>query len=100
MYMYYCFSLQWKVASSALKILLKLVDQHELSNEDLIDEHYEVPVPATVMGGVGGGHMAQFVILPKPPGFNILLHLLNDTPLLRKVSENYMYMYILCTSCM
>ena len=81
-------SLQWTVASSALKILLKLVDQHELSSEDLIEQNYEILQGAAgggVVGGVGGGHATQFIKLPKPPGFNILLHLLNDTPLLRKV---------------
>ena len=89
-------SLQWTVASSALKILLKLVDQHELSSEDLIEQNYEILQGAAggggVVGGVGGGHATQFIKLPKPPGFNILLHLLNDTPLLRKVR-----MHIDCT---
>ena len=91
----HCISLQWTVASSALKILLKLVDQHELSSEDLIEQNYEILQGAAgggVVGGVGGGHATQFIKLPKPPGFNILLHLLNDTPLLRKVR-----MHIDCT---
>lgn len=79
--------------------MLKLVDQHELSNEDLMEELYEIPVAAPVMGGVGGSQVSKVVTLPKAPGFNILLHLLNDTPLLRKVSGNDMHMYIMCCIC-
>ena len=67
-----------------------------MSSEDLIEQNYEILQGAAggggVVGGVGGGHATQFIKLPKPPGFNILLHLLNDTPLLRKVR-----MHIDCT---
>jgi nuclear pore complex protein Nup205 len=63
---------KWLVASSSLNILHKLLLNHELSVNDLIEQHYEISPKS-------------FVPLPQQPGFLILLHLLNDSPLLRKV---------------
>ena len=68
------------VASGALKILHKLLANHEISSDDLIEQQHEIS-------------QGRFVSLPKQPGFTILLHLFNDSALLRKV--NYILYTIL-----
>ena len=65
---------QWKVARLALSLLHKLLSRHEFSLDDFIDQSYDLP-------GVGVAN------LPKPPGHSILVHMLSDSQLLRKVGH-------------
>lgn len=57
-----------------MTVLLKLLETHELTPEDFVEQKYEIS-------------KGYFVTLPRQPGFVVLLHLLNDSPLLRKVSN-------------
>ena len=68
--------LQWQVARLALEILKKLLSQHEISLDDF-SQSYDIP---------GGGRAA--LPLPKPPGHSLLVHMLNDSHLLRKVGDS------------
>ncbi len=63
---------QWQVASLALEILHKLLLSYEVSPEDFVSQYYDTPE----MGGA---------MVPKQPGHTLLLHMLNDSKLLRKV---------------
>ena len=63
---------QWQVAALSLEVLHKLLSSHEISPDDFTDHSYELP---------GGG----VALLPKPPGHSLLLHMMNDSQLLRKV---------------
>ncbi len=63
---------QWQVASLALEILHKLLLSYEVSPEDFVNQYYDTPE----MGGA---------MVPKQPGHTLLLHMLNDSKLLRKV---------------
>ena len=63
---------QWEVAGLSLAILHKLLTSHEISPGDFTDQSYELPG-----GGVG--------TVPKPPGHTLLIHMMNDSQLLRKV---------------
>ena len=63
---------QWQVAGLSLAILHKLLTSHEISPDDFTDQSYELS---------GGG----VVTVPKPPGHTLLIHMMNDSQLLRKV---------------
>ena len=63
---------QWRVASSVLHILHKLLDGYEMTHDDFIDRKVEVP---------GEGERSAY----KPPGHSLMLHMLNDTPMLKMV---------------
>ena len=64
---------QWKVASGVLEILFKLLESYEPRSEEFVDQFVEV------QGG-------ERILMPKPPGFSLMVHMLNDTPMLRMVS--------------
>ncbi|XP_064397234.1 nuclear pore complex protein Nup205-like isoform X2 [Halichondria panicea] len=63
---------KWQVASLALEILHKLLLSYEVSPEDFVNQYYDTPE----MGGA---------MVPKQPGHTLLLHMLNDSKLLRKI---------------
>ena len=67
-----CVRDQWRVASSVLHILHKLLDGYEMTHDDFIDRKVEVP---------GEGERSAH----KPPGHSLMLHMLNDTPMLKMV---------------
>ncbi|XP_064596049.1 nuclear pore complex protein Nup205-like [Liolophura sinensis] len=62
---------KWSVAAGALEILCKLMESHEVCLEDFLDQQVETP------GGKSVGY--------KPPGHTLLLHMLNETGLLKMV---------------
>ena len=66
--------LQWDVGASVLEVFFKLLQQHEFVLEDFIDQTVDVQ---------GGGT----VLANKSPGHNIMVHLLNDTAMLKMVSN-------------
>ena len=55
-----------------LEILYKLLRDHEVTEEDFREEVMELPDGSTVTAS-------------KPPGFTLLLHMLNDSPLFKMV---------------
>ena len=57
-----------------LEVLYKLLYQHEVIAEDFIDQTVDIQ---------GGGT----VLANKSPGHNIMVHLLNDTAMLKMVSS-------------
>ena len=61
------------VASSVLEIFIKILASYEPLSEHLQDHDVEIQ-------GVRFGKAA------KPPGYELMLHLLNDTPMFRLVS--------------
>ena len=56
-----------------LEVLFKLLYQHEVVAEDFIDQTVDIQ---------GGGT----VLANKSPGHNIMVHLLNDTAMLKMVN--------------
>lgn len=60
------------MARLALNIMYQLFDSHVMSSEDFTDQQYQLPE-----GGV--------VTISKPPGHELLEHMLNDSLLLKKV---------------
>lgn len=80
---------QWSVATGALEILCKLMESHEVCVEDFLDQQVETP------GGKSVGY--------KPPGHTLLLHMLNETGLLKMVSmvsgDNHLF-HMLVTTCL
>lgn len=77
---YVCLLQQWKVASDVLQILFKLLEGYVPRPEDFVNQ------AAEMQGG-------ERVLVPKPPGFSLMTYMLNDTPMLRMVSECYSYSY-------
>ena len=71
--MMFCFFWQWNVASDVLQILFKLLEGYTPKPEDFVDQFVEL------QGG-------ERVVIPKPPGFSLMMYMLNDTPMLRMVS--------------
>lgn len=69
-----CSYWQWKVASAVLEILFKLLEGYVPKPDDFVDQFVEI------QGG-------ERVLVPKPPGFSLMTYMLNDTPMLRMVSE-------------
>ncbi|XP_046581767.1 nuclear pore complex protein Nup205-like [Haliotis rubra] len=63
---------KWQVSASALEILCKLLQDHEIHEDDFRD---------TLVDIQGGG----IVSANKPPGHTLLLHMLNDSGLLKMV---------------
>eukprot|EP00794_Sanderia_malayensis_P012769 gene12769-14080_t len=63
---------KWSIAGDVLEIFVKILSAYEPSPEHLSDQNVEIQ-------GVNFGRAA------KPPGYEILLHLLNDTPMFRLV---------------
>ncbi|XP_002740701.1 nuclear pore complex protein Nup205 [Saccoglossus kowalevskii] len=63
---------KWQVAADVLEILLKLLRDYRPQAEDFIDQQVEIQ---------GGG----MVLTNKPPGYNLLIHMLNDSPLLKLI---------------
>ena len=56
-----------------LEILHKLLSNHDIGLDDFIDQHVEVQ-------GEGTG------LVQKPPGHTLMIHMLNDTSMLKMVS--------------
>ena len=67
-----CVWFQWEVGASVLGILYKLLSTHQVAPEDFMEQVVEVQ-------GEGA------TVTNKPPGHSILLHMLNDSPMLRMV---------------
>ena len=67
--------LQWEVGAAVLEILHKLLSSHQVFREDFVDVVVETP---------GGGQ--EGAVANKPPGHTLLLHMLNDSAMLRMVS--------------
>ena len=63
------------VAGAALKVLHKMISSHHVTAEDFVEQSYQLP---------GGG----VVKLPQQPGHALLMHMMNDSILFRKV-ETY-----------
>ncbi|XP_014664623.1 PREDICTED: LOW QUALITY PROTEIN: nuclear pore complex protein Nup205-like [Priapulus caudatus] len=63
---------KWDIAAMCLDMFYKLLRGHEVVLEDFSDEHVELQ---------GGG----VTVANKPPGHNILIHMLSDGALLRMV---------------
>ena len=59
-----------------LEVLFKLLYQHEVVPEDFIDQTVDIQ---------GGGT----VLANKSPGHNIMVHLLNDTAMLKMVKLSF-----------
>ena len=55
-------------------MLFKLLDSYIPQPADFLDQH------VAVQGG-------EMLVVPKPAGFSLMVHLLNDTPMLRMVSD-------------
>ena len=73
-------SSQWEVATLVLDILYKLLSSHEFAEEDFTDITYHIP-----------NRDSEVAILPKSPGHSLLLHLMNTSQFLRKVSSPYLF---------
>ena len=56
----------------ALDIMSKLLNSHNVSSDDFMEQKYKLPE-----GGMS--------TIPKPPGHVIIEHMLNDSKLLKKV---------------
>ena len=70
------FVFQWQVASGVLEIFVKLLEQFEPSGENMSEEYIEIN---------GGGR----VMAPKSPGYTIMIHMLNETRMLKMVGWSY-----------
>ena len=70
-------SFQWQVARLALEILKKLLSKHEISLDDFSNMSHDL----------GGGVAA----LPAPPGHSLLVHMFNDSHLLKKVITSQLH---------
>ena len=68
-------SIQWQVARLALEILKKLLDKHEISLDDFGNTSHDL-----------GGGMSS---LPISPGHSLLVHMFNDSHLLKKVLHHH-----------
>ena len=66
---------QWEVATLALDVLYKLLSSHEFTEEDFTDITYQIP-----------NRDSEVAILPKSPGHSLLIHLMNASHFLKKVS--------------
>ena len=70
---------QWEVGARVLEVFYQLLFQHEVAAEDFLDQTVDVQ---------GGGK----ALANKSPGHNLMVHLLNDTSMLKMVrfpqSEN------------
>ena len=66
--------LQWEVASSALEVLYKLLSSHELSPDHFSEQPFALADGTVAMA-------------PQPPGHSLLVHMMNDSRLLRKVTS-------------
>ena len=64
--------IQWQVARLALEILKKLLDKHEISLDDFGNTSHDL----------GGGGVSSF---PISTGHSLLVHMFNDSHLLKKV---------------
>ena len=71
--MYHCLLPQWQVVTGVLEILYKLLRDHEVTEDDFREEVLELPNGSTVAAS-------------KKPGFSLLMHMLNDSPLYKMVS--------------
>ena len=65
--------LQWEVATLALDVLYKLLSSHEFTEDDFQDSTYQLP-------------NREVAIVPKSPGYSLLVHLMNNSQVLRKVA--------------
>ena len=65
---------QWQVVTCVLEILYKLLRDHEVTEADFREEVLELPNGSTVAAS-------------KTPGFSLLMHMLNDSPLFKMVSH-------------
>ena len=66
-------SLQWEVGAKVLEILCKLMVAHEVDAEDFSDQTVELQSGGTVVAN-------------KRPGHTLLIHMLNDSAMLRMVN--------------
>lgn len=66
------FAFQWMVASAVLEIFVKILSNYEPLPEHMQDRDVEIQ-------GVRFGKAA------KPPGYELMLFMLNDTPMFRLV---------------
>ena len=71
-------SIQWQVARLALEILKKLLAKHEISLDDFGNTSHDL----------GGGVSS----LPISPGHSLLVHMFNDSHLLKKVLRHHYVM--------
>ena len=69
---------QWEIAAAVTKILAKLLANHEPQPEDFIDQMVEMQ---------GGGT----AVANKPPGHHLLIHMLNDSSMLKLVRPSSAY---------
>ncbi|XP_070580305.1 nuclear pore complex protein Nup205-like [Ptychodera flava] len=63
---------KWQVSAAVLEILYKMLRDYTPQSEDFIEQQVEMQ---------GGGMVAA----NKPPGYNLLVHLLNDSPMLKLI---------------
>ena len=75
---YVSLSLQWEVATLALDVLYKLLSSHEFTEDDFQDSTYQLP-------------NREVATVPKSPGHSLLVHLMNNSQVLRKVKLIYKY---------
>ena len=66
------FCLKWEVASGVLQIFFKLLEQFEPSSENMSEEYIEINGRDRVMAA-------------KSPGYTLIVHMLNETPMLKMV---------------
>ncbi|XP_025965270.2 nuclear pore complex protein Nup205 isoform X2 [Dromaius novaehollandiae] len=59
---------KWEVAEAVLEVFYKLLRDYEPQLEDFVDQYVEL--------------QGEQVIAYKPPGFNLMYHLLNESPML------------------
>ncbi|XP_048356596.1 nuclear pore complex protein Nup205 [Sphaerodactylus townsendi] len=59
---------KWEVAEAVLEVFYKLLRDYEPQLEDFVDQYLEL--------------QGEEVIAYKPPGFNLMYHLLNESPML------------------
>ena len=63
---------QWEVASGVLQIFVKLLEQFEPSSENISEEYIEI-------------NGRERVTAAKSPGYTLMVHMLNETPMLKMV---------------
>ena len=71
---------QWEVVTCVLEILHKLLRDHEVTEDDFREEVLELPNSSTVAAS-------------KKPGFSLLMHMLNDSPLFKMVSVAFLLVF-------
>uniref|UniRef100_A0A8D2L072 Nucleoporin 205 n=1 Tax=Varanus komodoensis TaxID=61221 RepID=A0A8D2L072_VARKO len=59
---------KWEVAEAVLEVFYKLLRDYEPQLEDFVDQYVEL--------------QGEEIIAYKPPGFNLMYHLLNESPML------------------